>query len=550
MLGSLQDLREALQRGEAQWCVLALDYEFGVLTEPRAGWSHGALRERPGTLYRFSECREFDQSDAEQWLSQACANLPEEALSCGIGGITPSCSVEEHRDALRRIAAWIEAGDCYQVNFTYALSFNWWGHPLALYAALRARQPVRHGGLLRTRDQTVLSLSPELFLAREGERVWVRPMKGTAPRATDAEHLRLSSKNRAENLMIVDLLRNDLGKVAETGSVQVESLFEIEDYPTVWQMVSQVGAKVAGKDAADLLAAMFPCGSVTGAPKLRAMQIIDALETLPRGLYTGAFGLVRPGGDFCLNVPIRTLELDCDGRGKMGVGSGVVADSDPDAEWRECVLKAEFLSDFDPGLLLIETLRRENGVYPRLDGHLQRLASSATWLGFICDRADVERQLHALPNAGTERVRLALDKQGRVDLRATPLDPEPQITRFALLAQERIDAHHPLRRHKTSFRAPYDRALASLAGNPSLFDCVFLNQEGEVVEGARSNVFVERDGQLLTPPLSSGALPGVLRAELLAAGRAIEASLTLADLSSGFWMGNALRGLIQVRLRG
>jgi para-aminobenzoate synthetase/4-amino-4-deoxychorismate lyase len=374
-------------------------------------------------------------------------------------------------------------------------------------------------------------------------------MKGTAPRSAPSEQLRNSEKDCAENVMIVDLLRNDLGRVADQGSVVVDRLFDIEEYPTLWQMVSEVSANVGGRSFGEILRALFPCGSITGAPKIRAMQIAAELENKKRGIYTGALGWLAPDGDFRLNVAIRTLELGADGRGRLGVGSGIVADSQPEAEWQECLLKSRFLRDCDPGLLLIETLRREDGCYPHLAGHLERLRRSAAWLGFACDEARVVELLAEQPVAGTWRVRLTLAKNGRIDVQAFPLGAEPSGPRHAVLATTPIESGNPLRRHKTTDRGLYDEALKALDGDPQLFDVIFLNDRGEVAEGARSNVFVERDGVLLTPPLASGALPGVLRAALLANGQAREAVLYPADLADGFWLGNALRGLVQVLLR-
>jgi para-aminobenzoate synthetase/4-amino-4-deoxychorismate lyase len=394
----------------------------------------------------------------------------------------------------------------------------------------------------------VVSLSPELFVERCGDRLVTRPMKGTAPRSAPPGQLRHSAKDCAENLMIVDLLRNDLGRIADKGSVVVDRLFDIEEYPTLWQMVSEVSANIGGRSFGEILRALFPCGSITGAPKIRAMQIAAELENAGRGIYTGALGWLAPDGDFRLNVAIRTLELGVDGRGNLGVGSGIVADSLPEAEWQECQLKSRFLRDCDPGLLLIETLRREDGHYPRLVGHLARLRRSAAWLGFARDEARVAELLAEQPATGSWRVRLTLAKDGALDVRAFPLGVEPRGPRCAMLATRPIEAGYPLRRHKTTDRALYDDALKAVADDPQLFDVVFLNERGEVAEGARSNVFVERAGVLLTPPVASGALPGVLRAELLAYGQAREAVLSPDDLAGGFWLGNALRGLVRVEL--
>jgi para-aminobenzoate synthetase/4-amino-4-deoxychorismate lyase len=524
------------------WTVVALDYELGYLLEPKSapsGWKPG---HRPlARFWRFRERIEFTADEADAWLSKVMSG------AAGVAGLTPEIDETTYLAAVDRIKGLISAGDCYQVNFTFPLRFSWFGQPLGLYARLRERQPVRYGGFVGDAAGGIVSLSPELFIERRGERLTTRPMKGTAPRSSSPEALRQSPKDRAENLMIVDLLRNDLGRVAENGSVVVDELFAIEGYPTVWQMVSQVSAKVGNKPFAELMKALFPCGSITGAPKIRAMQIAGDLEGTPRGLYTGALGWLAPDGDFRLNVAIRTLELATDGTGKLGIGSGIVADSEPVAEWRECLLKAGFLRDCDPGLRLIETLRWEAGHAPRLEGHLARLRHSAAWLGFPLNEAELHEKLAALPPEGLWRIRLTLGKAGDVDIAHFPLAPEPAGPRWAELPKARIDANDPLRRHKTTERALYDAALKNLPAG--VFDVVFLNERGEVAEGARSNVFVERDGVLLTPPLSSGALPGVLRAELLASGKAKEAELWPDDLANGFWLGNALRGLIRVELR-
>jgi para-aminobenzoate synthetase/4-amino-4-deoxychorismate lyase len=530
-------------RGDALWAVVGLDYELGYLLEPKSappGWQAGSRV--LGRFWRFAGCQGLSREAADAWLDKQVG-------TAGVGGLQPAIDEATYNATVARIKSLIFAGDCYQVNFTFPLDFDWFGSPLALYTRLRERQPVRYGGFVGDIRQGLVSLSPELFIERQGERLTTRPMKGTAPRHAPVEQLRNSAKDKAENLMIVDLLRNDLGRVAANGSVVVDRLFEIEDYPTVWQMVSEISADVGSRSFGDLLRALFPCGSITGAPKIRAMQIIGELEAAPRGTYTGALGWLAPNGDCRLNVAIRTLALGADGRGRLGIGSGIVADSDGAAEWAECQLKAGFLRACDPGVRLIETLRREDGVYPRLAGHLDRLRRSAEWLGFACDEEAVISALAGQPVSGSWRVRLTLAKDGQVEVASFPLGEAPAGPRHALLASEFINSTYPLRRHKTTDRAIYDAALAMLADDPQLFDVVFLNERGEVAEGARSNVFVERDGMLLTPPLSSGALPGVLRAELLAAGKAREAVLRPEDLAAGFWLGNALRGMVRVTLR-
>ncbi len=467
-------------------------------------------------------------------------------MPAGVANLQSGISEASYLTGVQCIQDYIADGDCYQVNFTFPLNFEWFGSPLALYSRLRERQPVSYGGFVGDADGGLVSLSPELFLARHGDRLQTRPMKGTAAKDLPAGHLLRSTKDLAENLMIVDLLRNDLGRIAENGSVVVDRLFDIEEYPTVWQMVSEVSARVPGRHFGDIVRALFPCGSITGAPKIRAMQVAADLESTPRGAYTGALGWLAPSGDLRLNVAIRTLELAKDGRGKLGVGSGIVADSVPADEWQECLLKANFLRDCDPGLKLIETLRREGGVYPMWAGHLARLKRSAAYFGFPLDEQLLFRELGRQPAKGTWRVRLTLDKAGVIELQAVAFDGAAPERYLAALAKQRIDSGDELRRHKTTSRAIYDAALASIAHQANIFDLIFLNERGEVAEGARSNVFVEHDGVLLTPPLSSGALPGVLRAGLLADGRAREAVLTPADLRAGFLLGNALRGLIRV----
>lgn len=527
------------------WSVAALDYELGYLLEPAAappGWVPRQERAL-ARFWRFRERSGLDAPMAEDWLAR---HAPGGAA--GVGGLQPGVDEAGHAAAVDHIRRYISEGDCYQVNYTFPLRFGWFGHPLDLYRRLRERQPVRYGGVVGHAHAAVVSLSPELFVERTGERLVVRPMKGTLERSHPPERLAGSPKDRAENLMIVDLLRSDLGRLASPGSIAVERLFSIEEYPTVWQMVSEISARAPGADLGTIVRALFPCGSVTGAPKVRAMQIIAELERGARGLYTGSLGWIAPNGDFRLNVAIRTLELESRFTGRLGIGSGIVADSHPADEWRECFLKAGFLVDSDPGLQLFETMRLEDGVLHRLELHLERLARSAAWLRFPFNEASVRATLSGEVRQGIWRVRLDLDKAGGIHVRLAPLDPLPAGERLACLAGQVIESAYPLRGHKTTDRAAYDAVLAVLAAHPEFFDAVFLNERGEVAEGARSNVFVERDGGLLTPSLTSGALPGVLRAELLASGHAREATLLPEDLRHGFWLGNSLRGLVRVRL--
>lgn len=439
----------------------------------------------------------------------------------------------------------IAAGDIYQANLSYRARFHFAGDPLALYERLRATARASWCGFVDDDERQILSLSPELFFELSATGVIAaRPMKGTAPRHGDdlaeGAALAASVKNRAENLMIVDLIRNDLGRIAETGSVVVKALFDVETYPTLHTMVSTIAArKRADVGPADILRALFPCGSITGAPKIRAMEILRALEDTPRGAYCGAVGCFLPDGSARFNVAIRTLTV-AGRRGELGIGGGVVQDSEAAAEYAECRLKARFFETERPPLQLIETLKWENS-FVRLDSHLARMAASAEVFGLAFDDRKARAALAAVV-AGHDRalrVRLTLDEAGGHDATAAPLEPNPPHWTCAIAAA-RIASTDLLQRHKTNWRALYERQ-GSVAD-----EMLFCNERGELAEGARSTIFVERDGILLTPPLSSGALDGRLRAELLATGRAREAVLTPADLDGAtIYLGNSLRGLIR-----
>jgi para-aminobenzoate synthetase/4-amino-4-deoxychorismate lyase len=392
-------------------------------------------------------------------------------------------------------------------------------------------------------------------------------MKGTRPRGRTgqedqafAAELAASVKDKAENLMIVDLMRNDLSRVAEAGSVRVDQLFAIESYPTVHQMVSTVRAELLpGKGAIDMLRALFPCGSITGTPKIRAMELIDSVERDARGPYCGAIGRIGgtqdgEGEDAAFNVAIRTVRLtpgeNRRHRAVLGVGGAIVADSDGMAEWRECLVKGGFARGAAGGFDLIETMRfdPEEGV-PRLELHLGRLTQSAAELGFAFDRHEARNRIQALcfELEAPARLRLLLSRQGGIALEAAPLPPPLEgIAHCVALPLPVVPGDWRLR-HKTTDRGFYEEAL-SVARGKGAREALLVRDDGLVTEGSFTNVFVERDGLLLTPPGSIGLLPGVLRAELLAEGRARETELTLADLADGFFIGNALRGLIPARL--
>lgn len=544
-------------RAGGRWIALAAHYELGYALEPHL--NH--LLTDGTTLARawiFRDAQRLASLDTQARLDAEVAGFDEHQALAGVAGLKRHIEERAYIGCIDRIRDWIAAGDCYQVNFTFALTGQLYGAPLALYRRLRAAQPVRHGAFIRHPDGVILSRSPELFVARRGARLTCRPMKGTAPRDSDPTDLAASEKNRAENIMIVDLIRNDLGRLTPPGGVRVERLCEIEDYPSVWQMTSTVQAEPVEASFIDVMRALFPCGSITGAPKIRAMEIIHALEADARGLYCGALGWLAPDGDFCFSVPIRTLDATAEGAVHLGLGSGIVADSEARAEFSEAVLKGRFLTDLRPNFGLIETLRCEPGTeraYPLLERHLRRLKDSAAHFGIPCDSDTLVERLKnfAAPLRSPHRVRVELKPDGTFDITGSPLDDTPPAAPHTVsVSHHRVRSDDHLLQHKTTARALYDAEVrgAIAAGH---FDTLFFNEKGELAEGGRTSVFLDMgDGILRTPGLECGVLDGVYRRKLLDEGRAIEARLTRADLEAAteIYLANAVRGLIAARLSG
>ncbi|MGE0178659.1 MAG: aminodeoxychorismate synthase component I [Sphingomonas sp.] len=532
-------VREGLARLRGRRAAGFLGYEAGYALEPKLV----PLAREPGEaappLLWFGLFERVERIDPLRLLPDPAGGW--------LGRPKPLISPDAYGAAARRVLDHILAGDIYQANLTFQAEAPALGDPLALYAGLRRRACAGHGALVFTGDDWLLSGSPELFFTATAGRVTTRPMKGTAPPGSDPAALRRDPKNRAENLMIVDLLRNDLSKLARTGSVEVPALFEVETYPTLLQMVSVVTAILEeGHDALDLLSAIFPCGSITGAPKIRAMEIIAGLERRPRGVYCGAIGALEPNGDARFNVAIRTLTLRAgESVARIGLGSAIVADSDPHDEWRECLAKGAFVAS-DQRFDLIETMTFDphDGI-ARLDRHLERMKRSAEALAFHFDRHEARNELQAATfRAGPSTVRLLLSPSGAmaIELRLPPHPPETPVT--VSVAPLPVDPQDFRLRHKTSDRAFYEDARAA----SGTFEIVFTDPGGFLTEGSFTSIFVERDGGLLTPPLTRGLIPGALRQELLDEGRAIEADLTPDDLTGGFLIGNSARGLIPARL--
>jgi para-aminobenzoate synthetase/4-amino-4-deoxychorismate lyase len=464
-----------------------------------------------------------------------------------------------YRERFDRVRSLIAAGDFYQANLTFRSRFAFAGDPLTLYRELRVGSAARYGAFVDDGARHILSLSPELFfdLAADGT-IRAKPMKGTAARGTDAvtdvlarEELAGSTKNRAENLMIVDLLRNDLGRISRIGSVQVRDLFTVETYPTLHQMVSTVEAKLKpGFDIGDLVPALFPCGSITGAPKIHAMELIAELEESPRGVYCGAIGYFAPDGSARFNVAIRTLTISGND-GELGIGGAVVQDSVAEAEYAECLLKARYYEVARRPLELIETLRwSPDDGFVRVEMHLARMRRSAEVFAIPFNDKRAFEALHASlsPHKGVElRTRLTLNELGEFACTSMPMGVAKASWTYAV-SPRAVFSNDALARHKTNWRNVYESEHARLAKETACDEVLFLNERSEVVEGSRTNVFVRRGGRLVTPPLSSGCLDGVLRRALIDEGRCVEAIILPHDLrGADVHLGNSLRGLVPAK---
>jgi len=494
-----------------------------------------------------------------------------------------------YRKAIEAIKGYIAAGDTYQVNYTYRLQAAWREPLYPTFAALAAAHNPPYAGYLETEDWAIGSLSPELFFTLDGERLTGRPMKGTAQRGqlleddlAWAKWLHQSEKNRAENVMIVDMVRNDMGRIARIGSVRVPELFKIEKYPTVWQMTSTVQAETAaGLD--EILSALFPCASITGAPKIRTMQIIAELECSPRRIYTGAIGFYAPGRQVQFNVAIRHLRVDRrHGRAEYGVGGGIVWDSQVEEEWEETISKQRVLVELPKPFELLETMRWSmDGGWYLLEHHMQRLERSAAYFDFPFDRALLMNELDQLVagfgDTQAQRVRLTLSRSGEIhvqhqSLTGAPLgitdpgssfletgvvagngDPGSSLAETSSLGYRIALAKTPLRStdrflyHKTTRREIYQSRLAEV---PGVEDVLLFNERSEATESTIANLVYEMSGVLFTPPVECGLLPGTQRAELLKQGLVQERALKLVELGScsRLWLINSVRGMWEIEL--
>jgi len=526
-------------------------YELGYLFEDRLAPLLPAGRSVPLLwLGIFERCARFSETADE-------ALFPD-AGRVHAGRLEFECNEQEYARRFERLHGLISAGDLYQANLSFRAGFAFAGDPRALYRDLRQTSRAGYCAYVDDGERQILSFSPELFFEASSDGlIRTRPMKGTAARAVDEAtdalaRIRLvaSDKDRAENLMIVDLLRNDLARVAEAGSVRVESLFEVETYPTVHQLVSTISARRApSASPTNILRAIFPCGSVTGAPKIRAMEVLRDLETSPRGVYCGAIGAFHPDGSARFNVAIRTLTISGN-RGELGIGGGVVYDSCSGSEYAECLLKARYFEAARVPLQLVETLRSEPAgpVLVREARHLARMARSAAVFGIVFDGARAHALLmEAVADAQTSlRVRLVLSETGELSVSALPFDVavDTRPWRYAI-SDVRVNSSDVLLRHKTSRRQLFDGVHACAVREIGADEVLFLNERDELTEGSRTNIFIEIDGRLLTPQLDCGLLDGCLRQELIEAGKCTEAAVGLDDLvrADAVYLGNSLRGL-------
>jgi len=465
-----------------------------------------------------------------------------------LGEWTPSLERGEYGSAIAAIKEHIAAGDTYQVNYTFRLNTEFAGSPFDFFCDLAEAQQGRYAAFIETNEFAICSASPELFFELRDGVITSRPMKGTMPRALTAvadravaAALKNSAKDRAENIMIVDMIRNDIGRIAEAGGVETVSRFDVEKYPTVWQMTSTVEGRTFATFS-NVLKNLFPCASITGAPKAKTMEIIRSLEKSPRGIYTGAIGFIAPDGTAQFNVAIRTAVVDrINGLVEYGIGGGIVWDSDASAEYDEALSKAAILTKRVPQFQLLETMLYEpgQGVF-LLERHLKRLADSAEYFDFNLDVPTVRERLRALNFSEPTRLRLLLSKNGTFEIQSYEMQRDEGVVATLAIAREPVDSGDVFLYHKTTNRTVYERAKADF---PDADDVLLFNERGEITESCIANVVVELDGRKITPPVSCGLLAGTFRGELIAKGEIEEQLITLDDLkrADSVWLINSVR---------
>ncbi len=560
----LNEISRALSKG--QYVVAAFAYEMGRMIHKipaikGRGSSHPLIE-----AWSFDSFEKYSKESLDQLIDKKINALPASEQIAGVLDVQESISEAQFVTDITKIQEYIRSGDTYQINHTYRIKGQTYGAPLALYKRLRERQPGRFGAFIKHQSRCLLSQSPELFIERKGGTLKAMPMKGTASALSESSTaLSDDPKNQAENVMIVDLLRNDLSRISLPNTVTVPNLFAVARHGDVLQMTSTVQGQVKPHTALiDVFNAVFPCGSVTGAPKKRSMQIIQELESDDRDYYCGALGWLDPNGDFALSVPIRTVEIEMNDLSHateftMGVGAGITIDSDAKQEWHECQIKSAFLLNLPSATGLFETIAILRKSPQRLERHLDRMEHSAAALRIPFDRIQANALIaDASSKVSSDlayRLRLDLFTDGTLSVSIGALDPMPDIVKIFWASQIlpnncTMYSGDPLLSHKVSHRALYDAAWQAAVEHGG-FDALFINEQGYVTEGGRTSIFVKSkaDAQWLTPPSSAGLLPGVMRAELLSDPKfkAREANLTIQDVSMAdeIILCNALRGIIK-----
>ena len=547
---TLDEVIPLIQSAEAaardgSWVALALSYEAAPAFD-------SALTAKAGSEFPLAWMGVFREP-----TSSKLATNP--GIPPLISEWEPQMSKRHYQRAIQSIRDYIEAGDTYQVNFTFPLVGHFAGDSFSWFRKIAESQGAAYSAYIDIGSHTILSFSPELFVERRGKKLITRPMKGTLARGRwteedreRAEQLRSSLKDRAENVMIVDLLRSDLGKIAETGSVEVTELFAVEYLNRVLQMTSTITAtQRPDVSITDMLRALFPCGSVTGAPKRRTMEIIEELEEHLRGIYTGAIGLIRPDGDAVFSVPIRTLVVDhSNGAATFGVGGGITWDSTSEGEYEECRLKARFLTDPWEEFELLETMALEHGEFGLLDRHLARAYGSACYFGFRWNDAAVSRAIDdARKSHPMQRwlVRLIISRNGEARTEASPLGGQRTAPLAVKFASRPVDDRDPVLFHKTTARARYEKELERCR---PCDDVILWNDRGEVTESTIANVVVYAEGKNWTPPREAGLLAGTFREELISKGELHVRPITKEELiaASSFFLINSVRGWMPATL--
>jgi len=527
------------------WLCGYFSYEFGYFLEPAL---HHLIKNPKEPLVWLGVCRQPMDIKEKESFSRAS-----QEADYTIKNTKPNISREEYNAKIKRIKYYLKEGLTYQVNYTFKVNFNFGGDAFSFYKDLTRAQPTAYAAFIDTKDEKIISVSPELFFRIEKDTMWSRPMKGTTARGQNfkedlkaKEFLDKDLKTRAENVMIVDLLRNDLGRVAK--KVWVPDLFSVEKHRTLYQMTSTVKSQLK-KDIGlrDIFLSLFPCGSVTGAPKIKTMEIIEEIEKEKRNVYTGAIGYISPKREACFSVAIRTIYLR-NKKGELGIGGGIVYDSKPNAEYNEAILKAKFFLKKFPKIKLIESIRLKNEKYWLLDLHLKRLKASAEYFSIPINISKIKTALRKKTPKGFLKVRVVVDMEGEFNIERAPIEKIKKPVKVKI-SKRKTNSKNSFLYHKTTERGFYDKERTK-SESQGFFDILFTNNKGELTEGSISNIFVLKNKKLYTPKLECGLLGGVLRESLLGSKKAKEKILYPKDLKEAakIYIGNSVRGLLEAKV--